>query len=184
MVADLQRGDHRRARDLERLDHECAQEKRYGDRDADRLGVFAQLALAPAREVNVDLLLGFAQRNIEFFDVERLFLHRVAQPVERAAQVVALLGGQRAFDVARASLEDPIRLVEQSARIFEPAAHPTGQIGPTSDSGQSGPREGVSLAPEEHLQQCESDDAHRHRLFSAERPEATEDPMTTRIRIG
>ena len=99
-------------------------------------------------------------------------------------QVVALFGGERALDVARASLEDAIGLVEQPAGIFELAAHAAGEIGPAGDSGQTGAREGVSLAPQEHLQQCESDDAHRHRLFSAERPEATEDPMTTRIRIG
>jgi hypothetical protein len=184
VIADLERGHHRGARDLERLDDEGAQEKGDGDGDPDRLGVLAKLALSPAREIEVDEMLGFGERGVEMFRVEGLFFHRAAQILERRAKIVALLGREGAFDFLAAAIEDAICFVEQTRCVLELAPKRARQVGTARDARDPGTGQGMALAPQDHLEQRKGDDADRNGLLAAERAQTAEDAVSGRIAVG
>ena len=92
VVADLERRDHRPARDLEGLDHEGTQAERDERGHQDGFDVLADLALSPPAQADVDLPIGLHQRVDELVLHEGRPLHRCPERLEVASQLVPLLG--------------------------------------------------------------------------------------------
>src|SRR5580658_6424015 len=92
VVADLKRGNHRAARDLERFDDERAEREGHADGDQDRLEILAELALPPGAEARVDLTVGFLERVVERLLFEGASVDSGSEVVEISLELVTLLG--------------------------------------------------------------------------------------------
>jgi hypothetical protein len=157
VISDLERRNHRAARDLERLDDEGPERHRDGERDQDRFDVLANLALPPSSEAHVDLAIGANERVDERLFVERLAVHLRAERVEVFGELLTFARRELFVDRRCVVLQDRVRFVEERSRAFERAAERRGEVGPSRRIGVPLERQVVPRRPERELEEHERD---------------------------
>ncbi len=174
VVAHFQRGNHRTAGDLERLDHECAQQQGDDDGDEDGLAVFAQLTLTPAGEGCIDGFFGLGEGFFETRAFESLGFHDFAKGAKPVLECLSLRRGHCAFEVFLVASLQASRFVQQSLRLLEPLASGDRDVVAPADPHLGGEGKHVALAPQHHLEDREQHDRDGHRLVLDHRAQQSE----------
>ena len=147
--------------------------QRDHDRDADRLGVLAQLALAPGREP-----LGYqpgspAEGVAERLPLESLGFHGVAERSQRLFQLGERGRAELLSDIAPVLRDHALGLFEQVCAGLEFLALVRREAQAPADGERRGERQAMPKIPEQALEQSEGHDTGRHALLASrivERP--------------
>src|SRR5580658_8830650 len=169
VVADLKRGNHRAARDLEGFDDKRAQREGHPDGDQDRLEILAELALPPGAEAHVDLTIGLLECVVERLLFEGAFIDGGSEVVEIGLELLTLLGRQIADNCLLVPEQDAVSLVDEGPGPLEVASQRLWYAGTEGRQSVPSERELMPCGPQRHLKEGERHDRDRHGLFAHRR---------------